>query len=167
MPTRQRLSTSPEKLILANLIYTIESKSARTFFIIGDVIVWSHHPHLQIINALRTLKNSTDHKTLKKYDVKIIGNLTQQALDHFRNRLTGTLGQNRRRNKAGRIWLNIPDHDGTNTSVISFWAKRNSISQSDITLLQLAFQIKSPFWSDYIDRARSTSHILSPPPNPL
>ena len=48
---RPRLSISPEKLILAKIVYSVESDCARTFFIVGDCVVWSHHPHLQIISG--------------------------------------------------------------------------------------------------------------------
>lgn len=154
--TRKRLSRDPEKLILAKTIYTVESGCARTFFILGDAVVWSHHPHQQIISCFRVMKDECDLKRLRSYGVQIAGKLTKAAFDRFRNSLTGVLGDNRRRNKAGRVWLSIPDEDGTTISVVSFWARRTSITDEDIHLLRRTFGIKSPTWVDYIDRKRST-----------
>ena len=157
-PPRKRLSFSPEKLILGQRIYTVESACARTFFILGETLVWSHAPHIQIISCLRAMEDASDLKTARKYGVHFAGNLTQAEFDRFRSRLTGVLGENRRRNKAGRIWLGVPDENGTEVTVVSFWAKRRSIHDSDINLLRTAFGVKLPIWVDYIDRARATSH---------
>jgi len=157
-PLRQRLSISPEKMILSGLDHDVNSACARTFFILGDAVVWSHHPHISIIHCFQKMRHERDRTTLREYDVKIAGELTRHAFDRFRSRLTGVLGDNRRLNKAGRIWLKARDEDGGNITVVSFWAKRSSISDPDILLLQQAFQVKLPTWVDYIDRERSTYH---------
>lgn len=157
-PPRKRLSFSPEKLILGQRIYSVESACARTFFILGETVAWSHAPHIQIISCLRSMKDASDLKTARKYGVHFAGNLTQAEFARFRSRLTGVLGESRRRNKAGRIWLGVPDEDGTDVAVVSFWAKRRSINDSDINLLRTAFSVKLPIWVDYIDRARVASH---------
>lgn len=130
-PPRPRLSISPEKLILAKIDYSVESDCARTFFIVGDCVVWSHHPHLQIISCLRTMKNVRDRATAKDYGIHFSGRLIKNHFERFRHSLTGVLGDNRRANKAGRLWKNIPDDDGSRISVISFWAYRSSIDTSD------------------------------------
>ncbi len=148
-PPRPRLSHSPEKLILAKIYYSVESDCARTFFIIGSCVVWSHHPHLQIISCLRKMKNVKDRATAKDYGVHFSGRLTKSDFERFRHSLTGVLGDNRRTNKAGRLWKNIPDNDGTRISVISFWAYQPSISSHDIAFLQKAFRLKTPLWVDY------------------
>lgn len=155
---RKRLSISPEKMILSGLYHDVNSACARTFFILGEAVVWSHHPHICIINCFKKMRNERDRATLREYGVKIEGELTSHAFDRFRSRLTGVLGDNRRLNKAGRIWLKTLDEDGCNVTVISFWARRASISDPDIKLLQQAFQIKLGTWVDYIDRARTTYH---------
>jgi len=155
IPTRKRLSFSPEKLTLAKTAYSVESECARTYFILGEAVVWSHHPHLQILACFRSMKDVSDHKTLESYGVHVVGELSQSTFDRFRNSLTGVLGENRRRNKAGRIWLQIPDEGGTTITVASFWAKRGSTTDHDIGLLRRAFQVKSPIWVDWIDRARA------------
>jgi hypothetical protein len=155
---RKRLSFSPERLIHAKLVYGVDSDCARTFFILGDTVAWSHHPHLQIINCLRKMKSERDIKTLRSYGVMLAGTLSAEAFHHFRNSLTGVLGDNRRRNKAGRIWLRVLDEDGGHITVASFWAKRASVTDADLELLRRAFEVKSPLWVDYIDRRRSTCH---------
>lgn len=104
------------------------------------------------------MKDASDLKTARKYGVHFAGNLTQAEFDRFRSRLTGVLGESRRRNKAGRIWLGVPDEDGTDVAVVSFWAKRRSMDDADIALLRTAFGVKLPIWVDYIDRARAASH---------
>lgn len=162
-PPRKRLSFSPEKLTLAGRIYSIESACARTFFILGETVVWSHAPHIQIISCFRTMKDASDLKTARRYGVHFAGKLTHAEFDRFRNRLTGVLGENRRRNKAGRIWLGVSDEDNATVAVASFWAKRRSISDGDIDLLRRAFGVKYPIWVDYIDRVRSV-HFCGPPP---
>jgi hypothetical protein len=48
--SRPRLSHGPEKLILNKTIYDPDSDCARTFFILGEVVVWSHAYHIQIIS---------------------------------------------------------------------------------------------------------------------
>lgn len=156
VPSRKRLSFSPEKLILAKLAYSVESDCARTFFILGDTVVWSHHPHLQIISCFRNMKSPSDMETTREYGVKTVGKLSQHEFDRFRNSLTGILGDNRRRNKAGRIWLDVPDEDGSRITVFSFWARRESITDADVALLRQAFHVKTPIWVDYIDRKKST-----------
>lgn len=158
--SRKRLSFSPEKLILAKVAYSVESDCARTFFILGDTVVWSHHPHLQIISCFRNMKSPRDTGTTRDYGVKAVGKLSQHEFDRFRNSLTGILGDNRQRNKAGRIWLNVPDEDGSRITVTSFWARRASIKDSDIVLLRQAFRVKTPIWVDYIDRRKSSFHPL-------
>ena len=104
------------------------------------------------------MKDERDFRTLRGYGVKIAGELGKEAFDRFRSSLTGILGDNRRRNKAGRIWLRVPDEDGTHVAVVSFWARRASITDADIGLLRRAFRVNLPTWVDYIDRARSSFH---------
>lgn len=152
---RKRLSNSPEKLILAKVHYDVESDCARTFFVVGECVVWSHHPHLQIISCFRTMENAQDRKTAKLYGVHFSGTLTQADFERFRKSLSGVLGANRRVNKAGRLWKNVPDNDGTRISVISFWAYQPTINDHDIALLQKAFRIKTPIWVDYVKEKNS------------
>jgi hypothetical protein len=156
---RPRLSISPEKLILAKIVYSVESDCARTFFIVGDCVVWSHHPHLQIISCFRTMENARDRKTAKLYGVHISGKLTQADFECFRKSLTGVLGDNRRTNKAGRLWKNIPDDDGSRISVISFWAYQPTINDHDIALLQKTFRLKTPLWVDFVKEKFSTLYL--------
>lgn len=157
-PTRKRLSFSPEKLILGRTFYSVESECARTFFILGQTVVWSHAPHLQIISCFRMMKHARDRKTMRTYGVNLVGDLSEECFDQFRNSLTGVLGDNRRRNKAGRIWLRVPDEDGIPIAVVSFWAEEASITNADIGLLRSAFKVELPTWVDTIDSARSTFH---------
>jgi hypothetical protein len=164
--TRKRLSIDPEKMILSKRVYRLESGCARTFFILGKAVVWSHLPHLRIIYCFRKMMNERDTATLRTYGVNIAGNLDRKSFDQFRNRLTGVLGENRRRNKAGRIWIDVPDEDGSIISVASFWAFRASIVDSDIELLRRAFKLKSPLWVDYFDRKRARHIGRMPAPSP-
>lgn len=154
--TRKRISFSPEKMVLTKLFYDVNSNCARTFFILGEAVVWAHCFHAQVLNGIRAMKDARDPKALENYGGHIIGNLTQEAFDHCRDNLTGVLGDNRRRNKAGRLWLNVPDEDGSLITVISFWAHKAKISASDVDRLRNAFQIKTTIWVDYYDRKRST-----------
>lgn len=156
---RKRLSHSPEKLIFAKTYYSVESDCARTFFVVGECVVWSHHPHLQIISCFRTMENARDRKTAKLYGVHFSGKLTQADFERFRESLSGVLGANRRANKAGRLWKNIPDDDGKRISVISFWAYQPTINDHDIALLLKAFRLKTPTWVDYQQEKISTLYL--------
>lgn len=158
-PPRARLSISPEKLILAKVFYDVVSHCARTFFIVGECVVWSHHPHLQIISCFRSMENFKDLTTAKIYGVHFSGKLTQCDFELFRNSLSGVLGDNRRANKAGRLWKNIPDDDGTLISVVAFWAYQPTINDHEISLLQKAFRLKTPTWVDYEKETLSTLYL--------
>ena len=159
MSTRKKISISPEKLILAKQYYDVNSNCARTFFIIGEAVVWAHVFHAQVLNGIRAMDNAQDQKKLADYGGHIIGNLTQEAFDHCRDNLTGVLGDNRRRNKAGRLWLNVPDEDGSVITVISFWAHKARIENSDLDRLRSAFQIKTTIWVDYDDDDKNSTYF--------
>lgn len=154
-PSRKRLSFSPERLTLAGQTHTVDSRAARTFFILGNTVVWSHAPHQQIISCFRMMEGPQDRKTPREYGVRFAGTLSDSEFHAFRSSLTGVLGDNRRRNKAGRIWIGVPGEDGAPLTVISFWARRRPINDGDIQLLRRAFGVECPVWVDWIDRARA------------
>ena len=158
--SRPRLSHSPEKLILNKTSYYPDSDCARTFFILGEVVVWSHAYHIQIISCFRRMKNEHDKEMLKEYGVNLVGKLKPEVFNQFRESLTGELGTDRRANKAGRLWKNVIDEDRTRISVISFWAYQPTINDHAISLLQKAFRLKTPTWVDYEQEKIST---LYPP----
>ena len=156
---RPRLSNSPEKLILNETIYYPDSDCARTFFILGEVVVWSHAYHIQIISCFRRMKHEHDKEMLKEYGVNLVGKLTPEVFNQFRESLTGELGTDRRANKAGRLWKNVIDEDRTRISVISFWAYQPTINDHDIALLLKAFRLKTPTWVDYQQEKISTLYL--------
>lgn len=79
MKSIPRLSTSPEKLVLAGKTYNLESACARTFLFVGDVVAWSHEPHLLIINGLMKMKNERDLKTAGTYSTRFSEKLDPQG----------------------------------------------------------------------------------------
>jgi hypothetical protein len=58
---------SPEKLEVAGKTYFPYSACAHTFLFVGDVVVWSHHPHLQIIHGVKAMENERDKKVGNAY----------------------------------------------------------------------------------------------------
>lgn len=151
-PLRERLSFSPEKLIVARKIYSVDSECARTFLFVGDVVAWSHQPHVLIINALRKMKDANDLKTAKAYSTRFSGKLDPVALQDFQENWTGVLGDMRRRQNAGRIWLDVPDDAGRPVSVISFWAHAHQIDRRHIGLIRDAFHAQSGVFVDFYDK---------------
>lgn len=146
-----RLSESPEKLILAGNVYSVESACARTFLFVGDVVAWSHEPHVCIINGLRKMRHANDMKTAKGYFTRFSGKLDPEALRDFQENWTGVLGDMRRRQNAGRIWLDVPDNSGRLVSVISFWAHEDSIDRRRIGRVRDAFSARSGVYVDFYD----------------
>jgi hypothetical protein len=96
---------------------------------------------------------------LKEYGVNLVGKMTPEVFNQFRESLTGELGTDRRANKAGRLWKNVIDEDRTRISVISFWAYQPTINDHDIALLQKAFRLKTPTWVDYQQEKISTLYL--------
>ena len=144
-----RISQSPELLKISGKTYDYSSACARTFLFAGKVVVWSHSPHIDIINGLMCMSGPCDKKTMKRYGFEISGKLTQADLDHFRENWSGTLGDTRRQNKAGRAWLQVPDDNGNLVNVISFWANRESIDDEDLQKLKITLKIKGGSWLDW------------------
>jgi len=157
--SRPRLSHSPEKLILNKTSYYPDSDCARTFFILGEVVVWSHAYHIQIISCFRRMQHEHDTETLKEYGVNLVGKLNPSLFTQFRESLTGELGTDRRANKAGRLWKNVIDEDGNRVSVVAFWAYQPTINDHDISLLKKAFRLKTPTWVDYEKEPLSTLYL--------
>lgn len=151
-PLQKRLSISPEKLILAGKTYSLESACARTFLFVGDVVAWSHLPHLCIINGLRKMADANDLKTAKAYSTRFSGELNPSALQDFQDNWTGVLGDVRRRQNAGRIWLNVPDDAGKPVSVISFWAHSHQINRRHIARVRDTFNAQSGVYVDFYDK---------------
>lgn len=152
MNSLPRLSTSPEKLILAGKTYSLKSPCARTFLFVGDVLAWSHLPHLCIINGLRKMADANDLKTAKDYSTRFSGKLDPEALQDFQENWTGVLGDVRRRQNAGRIWLDVPDDSGRQVSVISFWAHAHQINRRHIALVRDVFHAQSGVYVDFYDK---------------
>ena len=105
------------------------------------------------------MKHEHDKEMLKEYGVNLVGKLTPEVFTQFRESLTGVLGDDRRANKAGRLWKNIPDEDRTRINVVAFWAYQPTINDHDISLLQKAFRLKTPTWVDYEQEKFSTIHL--------
>lgn len=152
---QHRFTESPERLMRGGKAHAFNSPHARTFLIIGRTVVWSRRPHVYVINGLRLMENAKDLNTAKGYDFNIAGSLDEAALKFFKDHWTGVLGDTRRRHKAGRIWINVPDETGKATTFISFWGDRASIDSRDITALRDAFAVDSGVWVDWIDRPDS------------
>jgi len=151
-----RISKSPELLQLAGKQYNVFSDCARTYIFAGGVVAWSWNPHINIINGLRSMSGPGDRKAMKDYGFQIAGKLTQADLDHFLENWSGTLGDTRRNNKAGRVWLDVPDDDANRVNVISFWAHRASTDAGDVETLRKVFKISGGVWVDWDDCAEST-----------
>ena len=162
MQSLPRLSTSPEKLILGRKIYSVDSKCARTFLFVGDVVAWSHLPHLCIINGLRKMADANDLKTAKDYSTRFSGKLNPVALRDFQENWTGVLGDVRRRHNAGRIWLDVPDEAGRQVSVISFWAHAHQINRRHIARVRDVFKAQSGVYVDFYDK-RHTLYVRARP----
>lgn len=154
-----RISQSPELLKIAGKTYDFSSACARTFLFAGNVVAWSYNPHINIINGLMRMSGPGDKKTMKSYGFQISGKLTQADLDHFRENWSGTLGDTRRQNKAGRAWLQVPDNKGNAVNVISFWAHRESTGESDIKKLRDALKIQGGTWVDWDDCGESVWNL--------
>jgi len=152
MKSLPRLSTSPEKLILAGKAYSLVSPCARTFLFVGDVVAWSHLPHLYIINGLRKMADASDLKTATDYSTRFSGELNPVALQDFQENWTGVLGDVRRRQNAGRIWLDVPDDAGRQVSVISFWAHAHQIDSRHIARVRDTFNAQSGVFVDFYDK---------------
>jgi len=146
-----RISQSPELLKIGSKTYNYSSACARTFLFAGKVVVWSHSPHIDIINGLMCMSGPSDKKMMKKYGFQISGKLTQKDLDYFKENWSGTLGDTRRQNKAGRVWLQVPDDNGNAVNVISFWAFRKSTDEEDLQKLYSALEIEGDSWIDWDD----------------
>jgi len=143
---------SPEKLILGRKTYSVDSKCARTFLFVGDVVAWSHQPHICIINGLRKMADANDLKTAKDYSTRFSGKLDPEALRDFQENWTGVLGDMRRRHNAGRIWLDVPDDAGRPVSVISFWAHAHQINRRHIAHVRDVFHAQSGVYFDFYDK---------------
>lgn len=152
MKSLPRLSVSPEKLILAGKTYSPESNCARTFLFVGDVVAWSHQPHVCIINGLRKMADANDLKSAKDYSTRFSGKLDADALRDFQENWTGVLGDTRRRQNAGRIWLDVPDDAGKPISVISFWALAHQIDRRHIERVRDTFNAQSGVYVDFYDK---------------
>ena len=152
MNSLPRLSASPEKLILAGKAYSVESACARTFLFVGEVVAWSREPHVCIINGLRRMRDANDMKTAKGYFTRFSGKLDPVALRDFQDNWTGVLGDMRRRQNAGRIWLDVPDDSGKRVSVISFWAREDQIDRLHIGRVRDAFSARSGVYVDFYDK---------------
>lgn len=162
MQSLPRLSVSPEKLILGRKTYSVDSECARTFLFVGDVVAWSHLPHLCIINGLRKMADANNLKTAKDYSTRFSGKLDPVALRDFQENWTGVLGDVRRRHNAGRIWLDVPDEAGRQVSVISFWAHAHQINRRHIARIRDAFNAQSGVYVDFYDK-RHTLYVRARP----
>ena len=148
-----RYTSNPEKLIIGGQTYRSESRNATTFFVLDEVVAYSDHPHVQIINGLKKMTNARDRKTAKTYGIHFSAPLGQATLDRFKENWVGILGQVREANKAGRLWRNVKTDAGETVAVLSFWAKSQSISQPDLALLQKTFALSTRVFVEYIDSA--------------
>lgn len=157
-----RVSQSPEKLIVAGITYRPDSACARTFLFVGDVVAWSHHYHLQIIHSVKAMENERDRKAAKAYATHFDGKLTPEGFKEFLDNWSGVLGDVRRRQKAGRIWLDVPDESGKLITVISFWAHEKSINRQDIERIRDTFKAHSGVYVDFYDN-KNTLYLRARP----
>jgi hypothetical protein len=146
-----RYTFNPEKLTIGGQTYRSESRNATTFLILDGVVVYSDHPHVQIINGLQKMTNAGDRKTAKTYGIEFSSPLGQATLDRFKDSWVGILGRVREANKAGRLWRNVTTDSGESVAVLSFWARSESISPSDLALLQQTFALSTRVLVEYID----------------
>lgn len=152
-----RYSTGPEYLYIGGPHYFPSCDNAITFMILEKVVVYSHEFHLTIINGLRAMKNASDLKTAKKYNISFSSPLSQSALDRFKETWVGTLGIARANNKAGRLWKNVKTDDGETISFLAFWAKAKSIAPADLDLLRETFDLSTPVFVEYEGRKNTAT----------
>ena len=146
-----RYTFNPEKLTIGGQIHRPESRNATTFLVLDGFVAYSGHPHIQIINGLQKMSNCGDRKTAKTYGIHFSSPLAQPALDRFQENWVGILGQVREENKAGRLWRDVKTDAGETVSVLSFWAKAESIMPSDLALLRKTFGLNTRVFVEYID----------------
>jgi hypothetical protein len=146
-----RHTTNPEKLTIGGQTYRPESHNATTFFVLNGVVAHSSHPHIQIIRGLKEMRNATDLKTAKSYGITFSSPLAQTTHDRFLENWVGILGQVREANKAGRLWRFVHTDAGESVAVLSFWAKTQSITPTDLDLLRTTFGLTTKVFVEYID----------------
>lgn len=157
----KRVTRSPEWLNLGGRTYNQDSGHATTFMFIGKVVAMSPRPHVFISNGVRGMTSARDIAEAELYSVTFSSPPDEEDLAAFKASWVGAFGAVRVRNKAGRIWKDVPDGKGGTCSVISFWGERGSIGEGDLDLLMTVFGVEGRVLVEGID-SPGPEHRVAP-----